>query len=531
MKHILLLTVLLMSLTPILAQDYELWGVTQQGGDNSKGTIYKTDSVGENHEVVYSFSDGNMPVGSLCLASNGLFYGITTFGGEHDMGIIYSYNRHTDEFTKILDLRISTGSKPRGSFMQASNGSLYLTTYEGGTNSNGGIIELRPSDNRTYLRHSFGENATDPREPLAGELVEASNGLLYGVTRDGGQYNGGTIYSFDPTDNTVTKLYDFSSASNGSEPLNSLLLASDGMLYGMTFSGGPTNKGGIFLYDIQADTFSRQVMFTSTGTAGTKPQGALIEAADGKFYGTTSTPGHLFSFDPATRELTSLHATGDIRSTLLEASNGKLYGTTYNGSLFEYDIATDAYNVQSSVGNYSLYGALIEVSNQPLATAVTVSAVGGSSFIELNGSLQMEARIDPGDAVQEATWTVQNGSGQASIDISTGVLTGVSLGTVTVVATAADGSNVTGEKEITVVESLGVDHLPETPFSIVPNPARDRIFVNTDGLKQVSIFDLAGSLVLSSQAPSLNIASLDAGIYMVMVETKGSIHSAKLVKQ
>lgn len=531
MKKSILFSTFILIMSFGFAQDYEMWGVTRIGGDDDMGTIYKTDAVGENYEVVYSFSDGSGPVGSLLYASNGLLYGATTFGGDNDMGIIYSFDPKTEIFTKILDLAISTGSEPRASFMEASNGMLYLTTYQGGANNAGAIIELDPSDNSTSVAMSFGVSAGWPAQPLAGELIELSDGKLYGMTRFGGLHNAGTIYSFDPTNNGLATIHDFSAPSNGGQPFNSLLQASNGMLYGMTNSGGPTNYGGIFIYDVDADTFATQEMFSNIGAGGTNPQAALIEAADGKLYGMTSTSGYLFSFDMTTTDVTPLHSVGDARSTLLEASNGKLYGTTYTGSLFEYDIDTDTYTVKSEVGNYSLYGHLTEVSLQPSVSNIIVSGIEGSTFVEIDSDLQMEAEVTPSDAEQDVLWEVQNGTGQATIDANTGILTGVALGTVTVIATATDGSGIEGQLQITVVESLGIDHKQQSDISIYPNPVKDIVYIDVDGLTRASVYTLDGKLLKTTNDNVLHLESLQSGVYFVQVETTLGVENAKLIKE
>ncbi|OVE67380.1 hypothetical protein CCS79_14780 [Clostridium diolis] len=76
--------------------------------------------------------------------------------------------------------------------------------------------------------------------------------------------------------------------------------------------------------------------------------------------------------------------------------------------------------------------------------------VKGNSNVVINKTTQMTAEISPSDATDASvTWSVINGTGKATID-SNGVLTGVSNGTVTVKATAKDGSKVSGTKEVTV---------------------------------------------------------------------------------
>ena len=65
------------------------------------------------------------------------------------------------------------------------------------------------------------------------KLLQASNGKLYGMTREGGSNGAGTIFSYDPATSAYTQLKDFDD-TNGANPYGSLVQASDGKLYGMT---------------------------------------------------------------------------------------------------------------------------------------------------------------------------------------------------------------------------------------------------------------------------------------------------------
>ena len=100
-----------------------------------------------------------------------------------------------------------------------------------------------------------------------------------------------------------------------------------------------------------------------------------------------------------------------------------------------------------------VYGTLvITISSQVIpVTGITVTGAGGSSAITTdNGTLQLSAAITPTNATnQTVTWTIANGTGQATIS-STGLVTAVSNGTVTARATANDGSGIYGTLVITI---------------------------------------------------------------------------------
>lgn len=84
-------------------------------------------------------------------------------------------------------------------------------------------------------------------------------------------------------------------------------------------------------------------------------------------------------------------------------------------------------------------------------TSIAVAGEGGATTVAVAADLQMIATVLPTNATDSTVvWSVVPGTGTATIDSGTGVLTGTGAGTVTVVATANDASGVTGSVEITV---------------------------------------------------------------------------------
>jgi uncharacterized protein (TIGR02145 family) len=105
------------------------------------------------------------------------------------------------------------------------------------------------------------------------------------------------------------------------------------------------------------------------------------------------------------------------------------------------------YDVTPSIGAYENGTTSPEV----LVTGITVTGEGNATTITVNnGTLQMYADIDPSDATDgSVTWSVTNGTGSAGIN-QAGLLSALTDGTVTVRATANDGSGIYGELEITI---------------------------------------------------------------------------------
>ncbi|MBS4020836.1 MAG: cell wall-binding repeat-containing protein [Dethiobacter sp.] len=84
-------------------------------------------------------------------------------------------------------------------------------------------------------------------------------------------------------------------------------------------------------------------------------------------------------------------------------------------------------------------------------TGIAVTGTAGATTVTSSyGTLQMSAAVSPASATnQNVTWSVANVTGSAEIS-STGLLRALGNGTVTVTATAQDGSGVTGQETITI---------------------------------------------------------------------------------
>jgi uncharacterized repeat protein (TIGR03803 family) len=89
--------------------------------------------------------------------------------------------------------------------------------------------------------HSF-QGGNDGRTPEASLIVD-SNGNLYGTTPEGGASGYGTVFEVSPPatrhgDWNETVLYSFKGGSDGINPYASLFMDSGGNLYGTTWEGG-----------------------------------------------------------------------------------------------------------------------------------------------------------------------------------------------------------------------------------------------------------------------------------------------------
>jgi len=171
-------------------------------------------------------------------------------------------------------------------------------------------------------------------------------------------------------------------------------------------------------------------------------------------------------------------------------------------------------------------------------TGITVTGAGGQTVlagINLGNSLQMSAAVLPANATDNTvTWSVINGTGTGSIT-STGLLTGTTMGMVTVKATANDGSGVIGVLDITFEVTGGINDNATLASSAYPNPFTNTLSVKTELNSTISIIDLTGKTVFSTfnttKVVHLNLTELKIGIYFLSVSNNSKKSISKLIKK
>jgi uncharacterized repeat protein (TIGR03803 family) len=368
------------------ASAQQFWGLTELGGASDLGTIFKTDTGGANLRVKYTFTanlPGASPQGDLIQASNGKLYGMTSAGEANESGILFEYDPLSMAYAKLIEFSGPNGANPSGSLIQASNGKLYGMTFKGGGSGNGVLFEYDPSTSMYTIKVSFSGPA-DGANPR-GSLIQAKNGLLYGMASSGGANNLGSIFSYDPNTSALVKLIDFNGATNGSAPSGSLMQSSSGKLFGLTFSGGTNNTGVLFRFDPMTLNYTKLQDFGGIIT-GSNPQGSLLQASNGKLYGMTTGggakgSGTIFEYDTLAATFTDKFdfdgttQGGSPSGSLVEVVGGNLFGMTNlggsgtSGILFEYNLGTatltDKIDFTGSNGS-SPQGSLMAASNGKL---------------------------------------------------------------------------------------------------------------------------------------------------------------------
>ncbi|MCK4854284.1 MAG: Ig-like domain-containing protein, partial [Bacteroidales bacterium] len=127
-----------------------------------------------------------------------------------------------------------------------------------------------------------------------------------------------------------------------------------------------------------------------------------------------------------------------------------------NGGVWYQCTAEHSHPVNANMKAYAAWYMFARLAGwKILVTSIDVQGEEGSTTITTNrGTLQMAAEVLPAEADDTTiTWSVNNGTGEASIS-RTGLLQAVSNGTVTVVATANDGSDIQDSLQVTISNQI-----------------------------------------------------------------------------
>ncbi len=296
----------------VRAANGRFYGMTQIGGASDEGALFEFNPNGNVYTKRHDFSStsGNYTTGSLAEAPNGKLYGMTPNAGSFDRGTLFEFDPATNTFTKKIDFDYnSNGSEPQGSLLLASNNKFYGMTNSGGQTGDGVLFEYDPATGTLTSKVEFEYNTGS--EPY-GDLIQATNGKLYGMTREGGD-NGnasGTLFEYDIVTNTKTPRVNFSTL-NGENPEGNLVQAPNGKLYGMTRYGGANTAGVLFEFDPATNAYTKKVDFDGAAF-GVQPSGSLALSPNGKLYGGTNYGGAnglgiIFEYDPTTSTFTKKH--------------------------------------------------------------------------------------------------------------------------------------------------------------------------------------------------------------------------------
>jgi uncharacterized repeat protein (TIGR03803 family) len=359
--------------TLVQGTDGNLYGITTYGGTKvcplrgpnvGCGTAFKI-TPGGALTTLYNFcsksncNDGYYPWAALVQATDGNFYGTTYYAADHartdSAGTIFRITSG-GTLTTLHQFDFTDGANSSAPLIQGADGSLYGTTYQGGSAGGGTAFKITLAGAFTKLHDFCTGTCSDGGSPLGG-LVQGTDGNFYGTANSGGAFYG-TVFKMTPS-GTVTTLHSFG-FSDGANPAAGLVQASDGNFYGTTSSGGANFYYGTAF--VMAPDGALKTLYNFGKPGGAFPMAPLIQATDGNLYGTTSEGG-----------------TSD-NGILFQLTTGGLLTTLHN-----FDFTDGTYSVAAITQDTSgvFYGTAAQgASSDTNAGTVFSLAVGLGAFVE-----------------------------------------------------------------------------------------------------------------------------------------------------
>jgi uncharacterized repeat protein (TIGR03803 family) len=311
-----------------------LFGATLNGGlvSGGYGTIYSIKTNGTVFTLLHSFdsTNGRNGNGPLIIAGGAIF-GTTESGGSggSGTGTVFSMNLNGSGYKVLHAFTGPDGTFPNGVVLAGDT--LYGTAFDGGANGRGAVFSVQTNGNNFTVLYSFSAGNAgsahqfndDGMEPQM--LPAISGNTIYGTTTLGGYYGSGTLFSLNTNGSNFTVLRTFADNVNervlldggGSGPM--AVTVTNGVLYGVTDSGGDNNSGVLYAINTNGTQFNVLHTFAladgSTGYTnidGQYPEGQLVLSGNSLF-GTAEQGGQgngtLFSVfvQPA---ITDIHVTG-----------------------------------------------------------------------------------------------------------------------------------------------------------------------------------------------------------------------------
>ena len=430
--------------------DGNFYGTTGFGGAHGSGAVFKLTPSGT-LTVIYSFcpypcTAGANP-GPLVLNTDGNFYGTNRAGGMYRQGTIFKITPGGTLTTlhTFCPPATTSGSCPDGRIplfmVLATDGNFYGATQNGGAyQDKGTIFKITPTGTLTTLHSFFCPLSNCPDGYGPSSLIQATDGNFYGTTYAGGPHLGGTVFKITPT-GTKTTIYNFCSQKTGTDcldgaaPVGGLVQVSSGAFYGTTGGGGTNSYGTVFKIT-SSGTLSTLYSFCSQTNCpdGVDPS-SLIQATDGKLYGTDLGTGLFGSngagtvFDITTQgALTTLYSffcsqtsctDGSNPSGLLQATDGNFYGLTGSGGTAGFGVT---FKLSTGLGPFvrtlptsGKVGAAVTILGTNLTGASSVKFNGTAATLTVVSSSEITTTVPTGATTGKVTVTTPTGTLKSNV--------------------------------------------------------------------------------------------------------------------
>lgn len=248
-------------------------GLSKSGGENSKyGNIFCFDLSKFQYNQLLNFQyspHGKKPIGDLIYFKD-FIYGVTQNGGKDDMGTIFRISKTTNDFEKLIDFADYKIENISGGLCLSSNGKMY--GYAGNTSSKylPQIFYYEPALNKIIKLLQFGnkefnQNELSIREDNSQIIEKNKNGQA--VIKYTDQPKDVDLSIREPEPDLVAYISKTPNSQYPFEiPIGTPLLVNN-KLYGLFGINSSPKNGGIFCFDIVSRNLQIVEYFRS-GTFG-----------------------------------------------------------------------------------------------------------------------------------------------------------------------------------------------------------------------------------------------------------------------
>ena len=271
----------------------------------------------------------------------------------------------------------------------------------------GSIYRITPEGAFKVLHTFKGADGINP----FGQLVQGTDGYLYGTTLDGGAHGVGTVFKIS-TEGDFTLLYTFD-GTHGAHPFaGGLIQGYDGNFYGMASGGGASGAG--LLFKITPGGKLTIVYDLANSGCCSDPVGGLVQATDGNFYGTTVFGGNVFRITPSGEFTDLADIGGSPQSVMLQHTNGILYsdnaiaGSADRGYFFSMNVGLAPF--VSFLPAARPVGGVVEILGQGFAGTTGVSFNGAAATFTAESDTYLTATIPAGASTGSIIVTEPSGT-------------------------------------------------------------------------------------------------------------------------
>ncbi|HSY75859.1 MAG TPA: choice-of-anchor tandem repeat GloVer-containing protein, partial [Bacteroidia bacterium] len=359
----------------------------------------------------------------------------------------------------------------------------------------------------------FSGSGTDAGYPYGSLTYDANKGVFYGMAQGGGTYNRGVIFTFNPSTNKDSLLYNFD-GTTGSYPYGDITIdPSDSILYGVTEQGGTNGAGVIFSFNIKRGKDSVLHNFKNDST-GSYPYGSMLL---------------INTKAPVTITKDTTICKGSNVTLMANAGGGSNYtwSTGAITSSISVNPALDStYKVHVCRGIFSR-DTTVKVTVNPTPT---VTIISGKDTIILGS-------IDTLVATGGLSYVWTSGSTKDSTFVSPASTT-----TYTVTGKNASGCTDAVSMRVVVKVITGINTLASGNTSVYPNPATEIMYLSftmpgsADAV--IEVMNINGEVVMSKQTTISNgqvmpidISTLANGVYFAHITTGEQTQVVRFVKE